>query len=104
MNKSNPMRQIVFPLLAALIWGTAFVAQDMCADVIEPMTFNAVRSYVAVVVLLGGGVSKAGHFLLDAVRQEIPTKAMGIRRSLPEFALASLGNDAGILGAALLGA
>lgn len=52
MNKSNPMRQIVFPLLAALIWGTAFVAQDMCADVIEPMTFNAVRSYVAVVVLL----------------------------------------------------
>ena len=29
MNKSNPMRQIVFPLLAALIWGTAFVAQDM---------------------------------------------------------------------------
>ena len=56
------------------------------------------------VVLLGGGVSKAGHFLLDAVRQEIPTEAMGVRRSLPEFALASLGNDAGILGAALLGA
>jgi len=52
MKKTNPIRQIVFPLLAAFIWGTAFVAQDMCADVIEPMTFNAVRSYVAVVVLL----------------------------------------------------
>ena len=52
MNKTNPIRQIVFPLLAALIWGTAFVAQDMCADVIEPMTFNAIRSYVAVVVLV----------------------------------------------------
>lgn len=52
MNKTNPIQQIVFPLLAALIWGTAFVAQDMCADVIEPMTFNAIRSYVAVVVLV----------------------------------------------------
>lgn len=52
MNKTNPIRQIVFPLLAAFIWGTAFVAQDMCADVIEPMTFNAIRSYVAVVVLV----------------------------------------------------
>ena len=52
MKKTNPVRQIVFPLLAAFIWGTAFVAQDMCADVIEPMTFNAIRSYVAVVVLV----------------------------------------------------
>lgn len=52
MNKPNPIRQIVFPLLAAFIWGTAFVAQDMCADIIEPMTFNAIRSYVAVVILL----------------------------------------------------
>ncbi len=52
MKKANPVRQIVFPLLAAFIWGTAFVAQDMCADVIEPMTFNAIRSYVAVVVLI----------------------------------------------------
>ena len=52
MNKNNQVRQVMFPLLAALIWGTAFVAQDMCADVIEAMTFNAVRSYIAVVVLL----------------------------------------------------
>ena len=52
MRKSNQVRQVVFPLLAAFIWGTAFVAQDMCADVIDAMTFNAVRSYIAVVVLL----------------------------------------------------
>ena len=52
MKQSNQIRQVVFPLLAALIWGTAFVAQDMCADVIDAMTFNAVRSYIAVVVLL----------------------------------------------------
>lgn len=52
MKKNNPVRGIVFPLLAAFIWGTAFVAQDMCADVIDTFTFNAIRSYVAVVVLL----------------------------------------------------
>lgn len=52
MKQTNQVRQVVMPLLAAFIWGTAFVAQDMCAEVIEPMTFNAVRSYVAVVVLL----------------------------------------------------
>lgn len=38
--------------LAALIWGTAFVAQSVAMDYIEPFTFNAVRSVVACVVLL----------------------------------------------------
>ncbi len=52
MKRNNPVRQVVFPLLAAFIWGTAFVAQDVCAEVVEPMTFNAVRSFIAVVVLL----------------------------------------------------
>lgn len=52
MKHNNQIRQIVFPLLAALIWGTAFVAQDVCADVVEPMTFNAARSFIAVIVLL----------------------------------------------------
>ena len=52
MKQNNQVRQVVFPLLAALIWGTAFVAQDVCADVVEPMTFNASRSFIAVIVLL----------------------------------------------------
>ena len=50
--KTNQIRQVVFPILAALIWGTAFVAQDMCADIIDAFTFNALRSLIAVVVLL----------------------------------------------------
>ena len=50
--KHNQVRQVVFPILAAFIWGTAFVAQDLCADIIDAFTFNAVRSYIAVVVLL----------------------------------------------------
>ena len=50
--KHNQLRQVVFPILAAFIWGTAFVAQELCADVIDTFTFNAARSYIAVVVLL----------------------------------------------------
>lgn len=47
------VRQVVFPILAAFIWGTAFVSQDVCADYIDAFTFNSIRSYVAYVVLLG---------------------------------------------------
>ena len=50
MNKK--IKQILFPLLASLIWGTAFVAQSVSSDFIEPMTFNTARSVVAFAVLL----------------------------------------------------
>lgn len=35
--------------MAALIWGTAFVAQSVSADLVPPFTFNTVRSAVAIV-------------------------------------------------------
>ena len=50
--KHNQIRQVVFPILAAFIWGTAFVAQDMCADSIGTFTFNATRYFIAVLALL----------------------------------------------------
>ena len=50
--KQDPIRQVVFPILAALIWGTAFVAQDVCADTIGAFTFNAARYAIAVLALL----------------------------------------------------
>lgn len=50
--KYNQMRQVVFPLLAAFIWGTAFVAQDLCADSIGAFAFNATRYFIAVLALL----------------------------------------------------
>ena len=53
------------------------------------------------VILIGGGVSHAGRFLLDAVKEKIPTGEMGNIRPLPEIGLAKLGNDAGLIGAAL---
>jgi len=55
------------------------------------------------VVVLGGGVSLAGGFLLDAVKEAL--KPMVFFKSLPyaEIKMAMLGPDAGIIGAAMLG-
>lgn len=39
-------------MLAAFIWGTAFVAQSVGADYVEPFTFNAARAAVAFLFLL----------------------------------------------------
>lgn len=49
--KANHSRQNIFAVLAALIWGTAFVAQSVGAEYVEPFTFNASRSAIATVVL-----------------------------------------------------
>lgn len=38
--------------MAAFIWGTAFVAQDLCADSIGTFAFNATRYFIAVLALL----------------------------------------------------
>ncbi len=51
--KVNRVRQNVLPVLAALIWGTAFVAQSIGADYVGPFTFNAARSIIAFFFLLG---------------------------------------------------
>ena len=38
-------------LIGTLIWGTAFVAQSVGMDYIEPFTFQTVRSFLAVIAL-----------------------------------------------------
>ena len=54
-------------------------------------------------IILGGGVSRAGDFLLDAVKAALPEYLFYPTLKQPELRIASLGNDAGIIGAALLG-
>ena len=55
------------------------------------------------VIALGGGVSKAGDFLLDALREEV--SKLVLYKTLPyaRIEIARLGPDAGIIGAAMLG-
>ena len=50
--KINSMRQNICAVLAAMIWGSAFVAQSIGADYLGPFTFNAARSAVAFLFLL----------------------------------------------------
>ena len=50
--KINRIRQNVLPVLAAFIWGTAFVAQSVGTDYVEPFTFNTARSAIAFLFLL----------------------------------------------------
>lgn len=45
--KSKKMLGNALLLLTAIIWGTAFVAQRVGMDSIEPVTFNAARMYMA---------------------------------------------------------
>lgn len=49
--KVNRVRQNVFPVIAAMIWGTSFVAQSVSADHVEAFTFNAARSVIAFIFL-----------------------------------------------------
>ena len=53
--------------------------------------------------VLGGGVAYAGDFLLDAVRDELRKHVYCPALPYAKVALARLGNDAGIIGAAMLG-
>lgn len=49
--KHGFLRHTAAPLIAAFIWGTAFAAQSICADYIEPFTFNALRGLIASITL-----------------------------------------------------
>lgn len=46
------LKQVLLPLIAAFIWGSAFVAQKGGAEMLGPLSFNWVRSLVAALGLL----------------------------------------------------
>ena len=49
---SKKMRSNILLLTAALIWGSAFVAQKSGMDYIEPFTFNGIRTFIGGLVLI----------------------------------------------------
>jgi drug/metabolite transporter (DMT)-like permease len=58
-------------LLVALIWGSAFAAQRVAADHLGPFLFNALRFFVAVIVLL-----PMARFRLNVERRMLPWVAL----------------------------
>ena len=53
-------------------------------------------------IVIGGGVSAAGQFLLDGVQKVYDENTFPQVRTTTKLALATLGNDAGVIGAASL--
>ncbi|MCD5323566.1 MULTISPECIES: ROK family glucokinase [Pontibacillus] len=53
-------------------------------------------------IVIGGGVSKAGDQLLEPLRSKFDRFTLQRTGSAVEFVIASLGNDAGVIGAAYL--
>ena len=83
-----------------------FKAGDKTADAILQIVFSYLGQLIANVcnvlnpeiVIIGGGVSKAGQCIIDGVRPYFMKDAfIGVKKV--DFALAELGNDAGAYGA-----
>lgn len=67
----------------------------------------AISSYITIFrpekIILGGGISNAGELLLSPLRKKLIDNTFGAKEiGIPDVVLASLGNDAGIIGAAFI--
>ena len=49
--RTNNIKGSLILILAALIWGLAFVAQSGAAELVPPFTFNALRSFIGAFAL-----------------------------------------------------
>jgi glucokinase len=61
---------------------------------------NVQHAFNVEMVVLGGGMSAAGELLLECVRKHFRRLTWKLAADQPRIALAKLGNDAGIIGAA----
>lgn len=64
---------------------------------------NIVNALAPEMILVGGGISRQGDRILDPVRKYVRERCFDTREdALPIIQVASMGNDAGIIGAAAL--
>ncbi len=76
---------------------------DQYTDYLAMACNNVIQFLDPDMVVLGGGVSYAGDFLLDAVKNKVPKYILNKNLPYSDIKLATLRNEAGIIGAALLG-
>ncbi|MBQ0058364.1 MAG: ROK family glucokinase [Lachnospiraceae bacterium] len=74
------------------------IVDDMGRDLGMSLA-NAANLIDPEIIVIGGGVSRAGQIIIDAIKKYYPIYAFPACRDV-EFKLATLGNDAGIYGAA----
>ena len=82
---------------------TALAVFDQYTEELALGMANIINFLDPEIIAIGGGVSAAGEFLLEPIRQKL--KKYVFYKDLPysEIKLATMGNDAGIVGAAMLG-
>lgn len=78
-------------------------AVDRFAKYLSIGIMNIVSVIDPEIFVLGGGISKAGTFLLDKIRAEVLKNKYFKTLPVGNIVLAELSNDAGIIGAAMLG-
>ena len=96
---------------AKTVFDGAAAGDPVCRDLLEEYTTclaegvtNIINIFQPAVLCIGGGVSRAGDALLLPLRRKVSERiySQNSRRNT-RIELAKLDNDAGILGAALLG-
>ena len=92
------------PLTAKDIFEAAKAKDQVADEVVEEMTKilgKQLSDFACVVdpeiIVIGGGVSKAGTILTDRIQKYYKKAAFQVCQNA-EFALATLGNDAGMYG------
>lgn len=63
---------------------------------------NIINSIDPHIIALGGGVSRAGDIILDGLEEEVRKHILYKKENFAKLVIASLGNEAGIVGAAFL--
>lgn len=106
-SEPSVLRDIV-PFSCKDIFDAAKEGDKISLEVVDKLAYylgTAAASIAAVtnpqVIVIGGGVSKAGKFLLDKIEENFMVSAFHACKNA-KFALATLGNDAGMYGAAAL--
>lgn len=80
----------------------ASIVADYVCDSLGFALANVANSLNPKYVVIGGGVSAAGDFLLDKVNKAMRVNEFATIKDSTELRLASLGNGAGVIGAASL--
>ena len=115
LNKSESkgeLRNILInngKITAKDVFDTAKIGDVLALEVLDVVSFhlgfvaaNIANTLNPGMIVLGGGVSKAGSILLNKVKEYFVKYAFSAVRESTTLSLATLGNDAGVLGAAWL--
>jgi glucokinase len=81
--------------------GCARVWDDACRY-LAIACINIQHAFNVERVVLGGGMSAAGDSLIDGVRKHLERETWSLHNDAPTILLATLGNDAGVIGAAAM--